>query len=99
MLGPFMLQLKEINGQQKAQREIHSKDALTSCLSLQTLLAYFSPSETTNLLVRCYYDVTEQRGALHVGNGIPSKAQRHRVASHAMRAVGTRCVPVPCHQR
>lgn len=28
MLSPFMLQLKETNGQQKAQGEIHPKDAL-----------------------------------------------------------------------
>lgn len=42
MLSPFTLQLKETNGQQKAQAEIYSKDALTCHLGLQTLLAYLS---------------------------------------------------------
>lgn len=39
MLGPFKLQPKESNGQQKAQGKIHSEDALTSHLNLQTALA------------------------------------------------------------
>lgn len=42
MLSPFTLQSKETNGQQKAQGEIHSRDALTRHLGLQTLLAYLS---------------------------------------------------------
>lgn len=67
MLSPFMLQLKEKNGQQKAQGEIHPKDDLmcpsqfantAACLSY----CFFGFFLMTDLLVRCCSNVTEQRG-------------------------------------
>lgn len=104
MLGPFTLQLKETNGQQKAQGEIYSKDALTCHLGLQTLLAYLSFFETTNLLVRCYSNVTEQRGILQLGkqyhwqSSVKEVILQHTTASCAMGGVDTLYVSVPGYQ-
>lgn len=104
MLSPFTLQLKETNGQQKALGEIYSKDALTCHLSLQTLLAYLSFFETTNLLVRWYSNVTEQRGILQLGkqyhwqSSVKEVIPQHATASRVMRGVYTPYVSVPGYQ-